>query len=80
MKNEMPAKGSFKDYSLYQIITSIATRQKTGILILQNKDVMKLIYIENGYIIFASTNEKGERLGEILLRIGKIHPSNIVNL
>lgn len=72
MKNEIPAKGSLKDYSLSQILTSIATKRKTGILILQNKDIMKLIYIEDGYIIFASTNEEGERLGEILLRTGKI--------
>jgi hypothetical protein len=44
----------------------------TGILLLQDGEVRKEIFFHNGEIIFAQSNLKEDRLGESLVRRGKI--------
>src|SRR4030067_1295497 len=74
MKKEIPASGSFKNYNLNQILAYLNKQQKKGILTVIDKDVRKNIYIEDGYIIFASSNKEEDRLGTLLVKEGKITP------
>ncbi len=72
MKNETPAKGSLKHYSLSQVLTYLNKQQKTGILTIENKNVKKSIYIKNGNAVFASSNQDEDRLGRMLVKARKI--------
>ena len=74
MKKEIPASGSFKNYNLNQILAYLNKQQKKGILTVTDKNVRKNIYIEDGYIIFASSNKEEDRLGTLLVKEGKITP------
>ncbi len=71
-KDEVPARGSLKHFSLSQVLTYLNEQKKTGILTLRNQNVIKSIYLENGNAVFASSNQEDERLGEMLLKAGKI--------
>lgn len=73
-KNEAPIKGSLKHYSLSQVLTYLNKQEKTGILTIEDKNVKKSIYIEDGYVVFASSNQGEDRLGEMLVRAGKLTP------
>ena len=42
-------------------------------LIFQNPPVEKRLFIKDGYIIFASSNIEDDRLGDVLLSLGKIN-------
>ncbi|MCK5286205.1 MAG: DnaJ domain-containing protein [Thermodesulfovibrionia bacterium] len=72
MEKEIPSSGSIKQYSLYQILASLDEHQKKGILTVTNNDIKKEIYIEDGYVIFVSSNQLEERLGVLLTKDGKI--------
>lgn len=74
MKNEVPATGSLKRFSLSQILNFFKNQQKTGVLTFENRNVKKSIYIKNGDAVFASSNQDEDRLGEMLIRAGKITP------
>ncbi|MBI4698191.1 MAG: DUF4388 domain-containing protein [Nitrospirae bacterium] len=74
MKNEIPNSGSLKHYNIHQILAYLNKLQKTGILTIEDKKIKKTIYIENGFVIFASSNQVEDRLGMQLIRAGKITP------
>ncbi|MBI5025381.1 MAG: DUF4388 domain-containing protein [Nitrospirae bacterium] len=72
MKEEIPVKGNLKDYSLSEILINLNRQQKTGTLSLEKGDLKKKIYFKKGDAIFASSNYNDDRLGEMLLKAGKI--------
>jgi len=61
-----------KDYRFPDILMSIGTSSKTGVLHLKNWPAEKLIHIKNGKIIFASSNIEEDCLGITLLTRRKI--------
>jgi curved DNA-binding protein CbpA len=67
-----PLKGSLKDYRLLDIFVGLQRSLKTGILEITSGSITKKIYIKNGDMVFASSNQAGDRLSDILLREGKI--------
>jgi curved DNA-binding protein CbpA len=71
---KIPATGDLKHYSFRQILTYLNKEEKTGILTLENKNVKKSIYIEDGDVIFASSNYDEDRFGRMLIKAGKITP------
>src|SRR3989338_3303795 len=74
MEKAIPYTGNLKEYSPYQILIFLNKKQKTGILTVEKVDIEKNIYIENGQIIFASSNQEEDRLGMQLVKSGKITP------
>jgi tetratricopeptide (TPR) repeat protein len=56
-------------------LKDIALHGKTGHLSFFRGDIQKHFYFQDGSLIFIKTNIKGERLGEILLDMGKISPA-----
>ncbi len=69
----IPLKENIKKFSLPYIINSIREENTTGILRLTKQNLKKDLFIKGGYIIFAASNRDEERLGDILLKSGKIN-------
>jgi curved DNA-binding protein CbpA len=65
-------KGSLGHYLLPDVLIGLSRRQLTGILLLSSGQVSKRFYFREGDLVFASSNQPQERLGDILLREGKI--------
>ncbi|MFQ5579912.1 MAG: DUF4388 domain-containing protein [Nitrospiria bacterium] len=64
--------GSLRDIRLPKILQIIWQKEKTGVLNLFRNDLNKSIYFKNGEIIFAISLYPDDRLGEVLLKTGKI--------
>ncbi|MCI0528534.1 MAG: DUF4388 domain-containing protein, partial [Nitrospira sp.] len=66
--------GSLKEQALVEILMHLQNQRATGSLRLCNGPVSKSIYLKEGQIVFASSNQPEDRLGEVLLNQGKISP------
>lgn len=66
-------KGDIRDYELADTLTGLQRTNKTGILEVRSGAIVKRIYIKNGDMIFAVSNQDEDRLGDILLKEGKIN-------
>jgi len=64
--------GNLKHLPLSDILLGLQRSEKTGILEIRNGAIYKKIYIKNGDIIFATSNQEDDRLGELLLKSGRI--------
>jgi curved DNA-binding protein CbpA len=67
-----PLSGSLANFRLADILIGLQRSLKNGTLRIASGPVEKNIYLKNGDIIFARSNQKHERLGDILLREGRI--------
>src|SRR5512139_3372907 len=56
-------------------LKDIALHGKTGHLSFFRGEIQKHFYFQDGSLIFIKTNIRGERLGEVLLAMGKISRS-----
>ena len=64
--------GSLRYYPLSDILLDLQRSEKDGILEIRNGPISKRLYIKNGDMIFATSNLEEDRLGQMLLRNGKI--------
>ncbi len=71
-EKRMTFQGNLDTMPLAEIILFLSMSRKTGVLILKRDRVTKKIYFENGEIVFAASSLPEERLGDILLRHGRI--------
>jgi tetratricopeptide (TPR) repeat protein len=69
---EIPPKGNIKDTSLVMILVQLNRNRRTGTLSLSTAAFTKKIYLSEGDLIFASSTYEDDRLGEMLLKAGKI--------
>jgi DNA-binding response OmpR family regulator/curved DNA-binding protein CbpA len=60
------------DFTIPQQLHALYRNKATGLLHLQKGDAKKIIYIENGYPIFARSNVLSECLGKMLVAEGTI--------
>ncbi len=65
-------KGSLKHLKLSDILIGLQRSTKTGVLTTESNLITKKIFINNGDMIFASSDNEDDRLGEFLLKKGKI--------
>lgn len=64
--------GRLQGQSVPDLMWQLCRGRKTGVLRLTRGDITKTLYLEEGRIIFATSNDPDERLGEMLLREGLI--------
>jgi hypothetical protein len=64
--------GSLTDINVADLAVGLHLAARTGILRLQQAGIKKSIYFKSGRIVFVHSSVKHERLGEVLLRLGKI--------
>jgi hypothetical protein len=65
-------RGDLKDLPLPDLLEHLRRAQSTGVLSLISGGARKALYLKDGRVVFASSNLPNDRLGEILLREGKI--------
>lgn len=68
----IPLQGSIKDTSLVKILVHLNRSIKTGTLTVSTPSAIKKIFLKLGDVIFASSTYEDDRLGEMLLKAGKI--------
>jgi len=64
--------GSLSDYSLSKILVNLNRKRATGTLSVSTPAFTKKIYLIKGDAVFASSSYADDRLGEMLLKAGKI--------
>ncbi|MFA4917856.1 MAG: DUF4388 domain-containing protein [Thermodesulfovibrionales bacterium] len=64
--------GHIKDFRLADTLIGLQRSQKTGILTVKSGDIIKKVYIKNGDMIFSASNQEEDRLGDLLLKEGRI--------
>ena len=65
-------RGQLADLPLPDILQHLRTSSSTGILSLVSGGARKAVYLRDGRVVFAASNLPNDRLGELLLREGKI--------
>lgn len=74
---KFPIKGSLHDTSLIEILKDASQSGLTGIIRFEKPPLIKVIYFNKGTISFASSNDKSDRLTEVLMRAGKLTPEQV---
>ncbi len=64
--------GNLETTNLPEVLLDLYFAKRSGILRLSRNDVKKSVYFLDGTVVFAHSNQKHDRLGETLLRLGKI--------
>ncbi len=70
-------RGSLTPDALARVLRGLAVSRKEGILHLQRDGISKRIYLKQGFILFAGSDDEQERLGQILVQAGKLKPSDL---
>jgi hypothetical protein len=65
-------KGQLAELPVPDILQHLRRSQSTGILTLVSGGARKALYFKDGQVVFASSNLPNDRLGELLIREGKI--------
>ncbi len=65
-------KGNLSALPLPELLIQLRRSTSTGILSVETEGTRKAIYFHNGRVVFATSNSPNDRLGETLLRLGKI--------
>lgn len=73
----MHLEGLMHQVPTWDIIAGLYQHRKTGILTLQAEAVERVLYIQEGSVVFARSNVLDERLGEQLVRLGFLSYRNL---
>jgi tetratricopeptide (TPR) repeat protein len=73
----MAIKGSLKEASLPDVIQLLFLGRRTGCLALADRHNFGTIYLDEGLIVYASIVNRRDRLGDILMRKGRITPEQL---
>ena len=68
----LPLEGKLEEHDLAFVLETLRTQKKTGVLVANRDNTEKKLFFKAGALIFASSNMLEERLGDILLREGRI--------
>ncbi|HTF99308.1 MAG TPA: DUF4388 domain-containing protein [Nitrospirota bacterium] len=69
--------GNIRKTPLPDMLENLRSSKATGSLALQKGGVEKRIYVKEGRIIFASSTDPRDRLGDSLVRAGKLSRANL---
>jgi hypothetical protein len=59
-------------FSLADLLQLVHSSAKSGFLYFEHGDCVKTVYLHAGEVVFATSNQRVDRLGEVLLRSGMI--------
>ena len=71
-EEEFSIKGDLETTSVPELLRTFLQAQETGLLVCRNGDTTKIAFLKQGRVIFATSNDPDERLGEDLLVRGRI--------
>jgi len=69
---DIPLKGTLKEHAISRILISLNRKRLTGTLEVRHPNYTKKVYFSKGDAIFAASTYTDDRLGEMLLKAGKI--------
>lgn len=72
MENQKVLRGSLENVRFPEVILQISNLKGTGVLQIKRNQVEKYVYFQDGRVVFARSTDPDERLGEVLLRLGKV--------
>jgi tetratricopeptide (TPR) repeat protein len=64
--------GRLADHEFADVVAEVYARRWTGLLTLNHMGVEKSMRVQDGRLVFASSSSRDDRLGELLLRQGRI--------
>jgi hypothetical protein len=67
-----PRGNGLREFQLHKLLIDLNSNSKTGTLTVKTPVFIKKIYLDKGEVIFASSTWKDDRLGEVLLKTGRI--------
>jgi hypothetical protein len=73
----MPLVGNLRDFSLPDFLYLIDRGYKTGSLLLRRADDSALLFFDKGKLVYATKQQRRERLGDMLVRDAKISAQHI---
>jgi len=73
----VPPRGSLEEVDVPAILRALVRADKTGPLRFTRGRITKTVYLEGGRLIFATSTDPDDRLGEMLLRKGLITYRNL---
>ncbi len=65
-----PSSGNIREAPLPVVLQELQQGKATGALIVRRSGVEKCIYVKNGQIVFATSSDGRDRLGEMLVKAG----------
>jgi Domain of unknown function (DUF4388) len=68
----MKLQGSLAEHDFPRLVQALQERRWTGVLTLTHGGVGKSVVVQDGRMVFASSSSRDERLGELMLRRGRI--------
>ena len=68
----MPATGNIHELTIPTLLQDLHARKATGTLTISAENVEKKVMVKDGQIIFASSTDSQDRLGEMLVKAGKL--------
>ena len=69
--------GNLRDFALHDFLSLVARGYKTGSLVLRRPDAAATLYFDRGKLISVVRPQGKERLGDMLVRTGKITPAQL---
>ena len=73
----MAIKGSLKEASLPDVLQLLALGKKTGCLAVADRQNFGYVYFDEGRICYASIVNRRDRIGDLLVKNGRISPSQL---
>lgn len=71
--------GNLRDFALADFLYLIDRGYKTGSLLLNRQNDAAALHFDKGKLLYATRSQQGERLGEMLVRTGKITPQQVAH-
>lgn len=68
----LPLSGNIKETSIVELLQDLHGRKASGTLSVRFGDMVKAVHLKEGRIVFATSSDPMDRLGEILVREGKL--------
>jgi hypothetical protein len=72
MENQGLLHGRLEEVRFPEVILQISKRKQTGVLHILRHQIEKNVFFNDGRVVFAQSSDLDERLGEVLLRLGKV--------
>ena len=72
MSEAQAQRGSLESTSVPELLRPLVRARRTGVLRFARRQIVKTVYLSEGRLIFATSTDSDDRLGEMLLRKGRI--------
>ncbi len=73
----MPLVGNLRDFALHDFLYLVARGRKTGSLVLRQPAASATLFFDTGKLVSVVRPQSHERVGEMLIRTGKITPAQL---